>query len=167
VAGSDFPSTWPPPYAGTLTVDAAASALVLPVLDGPAVADPPTFAPGEAEAHRVERVTWTTTEDVLERTRAVTIDHGGVRGAGARDLEYYDRYGGEIVASIDEPGNAHASGGTVYELAWPELRVRTESKGTLRSDATTWYLDLELEVQEDGETIFTRRWERTLPRDLA
>jgi len=167
LAGSDFPSTWPPPYAGTLTVDPAASSLVLPVLDGPPVADPPAFAAGAPEAHRVERVSWTTTEDVLTRERSVTIDHGGVRGAGAHDLEYYDRYGGEIVASIDEPGEAHATGGTVYELAWPEVRVRTESKGTLRSDATTWYLELELEVLEDGETIATRRWERTLPRDLA
>jgi predicted acyl esterase len=167
VAGSDFPSTWPPPYAGTLRVDPASSTLVLPVLEGPAVADPPAFAPGAPEAHRPERVIWTTTEDVLRRERTVAIDHGGVRGAGARGLEYYDRYGGEIVASIDEPGVARATGGTVYELAWPEVRVRTESRGTLRSDATTWYLELELEVQEDGETIATKRWERTLPRDLA
>jgi predicted acyl esterase len=167
IAGSDFPSTWPPPYAGMLTVDMENSALVLPVLDGPPVADPPVFAPGAAEAHRVEKVSWTATEDVLSRERTVSIDHGGVRGAGARDLEYYDEYGGEIVASIDEPGNAHATGGTVYELGWPEVRVRTESKGTLRSDATTWYLELDLEVQENGETIATRRWERTIPRDLA
>jgi hypothetical protein len=26
----------------------------------------------------------------LSRERTVAIDHGGVRGAGARDLEYYD-----------------------------------------------------------------------------
>ncbi|HSL10494.1 MAG TPA: CocE/NonD family hydrolase [Actinomycetota bacterium] len=167
LAGSDFPSTWPPPYAGTLAVDAASSTLVLPVLDGPPVADPPVFSPGEREAHRVEHVTWTSTEDVLGRRRTVTIDHGGVRGAAAGGLGYSDTYGGEIVASIDEPGNAHATGGTVYELAWPEVQVRTESKGTLRSDATTWHLDLELEVQENGETVFTRRWERRLPRDLA
>lgn len=167
VAGSDFPSTWPPPFGGTLTVDRAASILVLPVLDGPPVADPPTFAPGEPEAHRPERVVWTTTEDVLACERTVAIDHGGVRGAGARDLEYYDRYGGKIVASVDEPGNARATGGTVYELTWPEVAVRTESRGTLRSDATTWYLELELEVRENGETIATRRWERTVPRDLA
>ena len=115
----------------------------------------------------MEKVSWTAAEDVLSRERTVAIDHGGVRGAGARDLEYFDEYGGEIVASIDEPGNAHATGGTGYELGWPEVRVRTASKGTLRSDATTWYLDLELEVQENGETIATRRWERTVPRDLA
>jgi uncharacterized protein len=167
IAGSDFPSSWPPPSAGTLTVDRSASTLVLPVLEGDPVAEPPVFAPGAPDAHRPERVSWTTTEDVIRRERSVTIDHGGVRGTGARGLDIVDRYGGEIVVSIDEPGNAGASGGTVYELAWPEVRVRTESTGTLRSDPTTWYLELELEVQENGETIARRRWERTLPRYLA
>ena len=168
LAGSDFPSSWPPPEAGTLTVDRAASTLVLPVLDGPApVAEVPTFSPGAPEAHRPEHVVWETSEDVLARERRVRIDHGGVRGAGADGLGYFDRYGGEIVVSIDEPGQARATGGTVYELSWPEVTARTESRGTLRSDATTWYLELELEVQSNGETIAQRRWEHTLPRDLA
>ncbi len=167
LAGSDFPSSWPPPHACTLTIDAGSSSLVLPVLAGPPVAPAPRFAPGEPDAHHPSHVTWTITEDVLARERRVTIDHGGVRGGAARDIGYEDHYGGEIVVSIDEPGTARATGGTVYELAWPEVTARTESKGTLRSDATTWYLELELEVQENGETIATRRWERTVPRDLA
>jgi uncharacterized protein len=167
LAGSDFPSSWPPPSAASLTVDRTGSVLVLPVLDGPPVADPPMFAPGEPVAHRPERVEWEVIEDVIGRRRRVRIDHGGVRGSGARDLDYFDRYGGEIEVSVDDPGVARSSGGTVYELSWPEVTVRTESRGTLRSDATTWYLELELEVQEHGETIATRRWERSLPRDLA
>jgi hypothetical protein len=168
LAGSDFPSSWPPPLAATLTVDPDASTLVLPVVHGPSP-DPalPRFAPGNAEAHRPERVSWLADEDVLRRERRVAIDHGGVRGAGANDVDYYDRYGGEIVVRWDEPGIAHASGGTVYELGWPEVRVRTESRGTLRSDATTWHLELELEVTENGRTIARRRWERSVPRDLA
>jgi len=168
LAGSDFPSSWPPPEAGTLTVDPKASRLVLPVLDGPPpVAEVPAFSPGAPEAHRADHVVWETSEDVLARERRVRIDHGGVRGAGAHGLDYLDRYGGEVVVSIDEPGDARATGGTVYELTWPEVSARTESRGTLRSDATTWYLEMELEVQADGETIARRRWERTLPRDLA
>lgn len=168
IAGSDFPSSWPPPEAGTLTVDRAGSALVLPVLRGPSPdPDPPSFAPGDPAPHRVEHVTWYHAQDIASREHNVTIDHGGVRGAGADGLDYLDRYGGTIAVRWEEPGIAHATGGTVYELGWPEVRVRTESRGTLRSDATTWYLELELEVQENGETIATRRWERTVPRHLA
>jgi predicted acyl esterase len=168
VAGSDFPSSWPPPVAGTLTVDRRASALVLPVIRG-ASPDPvvPRFHAGSDHAHRPERVIWRTSEDVIRRERRVSIDHGGVRGTGGSGIEYSDRYGGEIVVRWDQPGTAYAFGGTTYELGWPEVRVRTESRGTLRSDAATWFLELELEVQEDGETIARRRWERSLPRDLA
>jgi hypothetical protein len=168
LAGSDFPSSWPPPEAGTLTVDRAGSTLVLPVLEGPApVAEAPVFSPGAPEPHRPDHVVWETSEDVIAGERRVRIEHGGVRGAGAKGLDYVDRYGGEVVVSIHEPGRARATGGTVYELTWPEVTARTESRGTLRSDATTWYLELELEVQADGETIARRRWDRTLPRDLA
>ena len=52
LAGSDFPSSWPPPQAATLTVDPARSALVLPVLRGPPVATPPSFTPGAERADR-------------------------------------------------------------------------------------------------------------------
>ena len=178
IAGSDFPSSWPPPEAGTLTVDRGGSSLVLPVLRGPSPDPAPAFAQGDPAPHEVEHVTWYHAQDIVSREHRVTIDHGGVRGAGrhprqafagagADGLDYLDRYGGTIEVRWDEPGIACATGGTVYELGWPEVRVRTESRGTLRSDATTWYVALELEVRENGETIATRRWERTVPRHLA
>lgn len=168
VAGADFPSSWPPPAAGSLTVDRGASALVLPTLVGPCpIEEPPVFAPGEPEPHRPERVAWEVVEDVVGRERRVRIDHGGVRGAGARGLELLDRYRGEIAVSIDDPGRARASGVVRYELAWPQVRVATESRGTLRTTGDRWHLELELEVWEDGRSVATRRWERSVPRDLA
>jgi len=65
-----------------------------------------------------------------------------------------------------EPGIAWAQGGTTYELAWPEVAVRAESRGSLRTDASTWYLELELKVFENGELIAERSWERSTPRHL-
>lgn len=167
VAGADFPSSWPPPESGTITIDRAGSALLLPVLHGPPVTAPPVFAPGEPAAHEPGHVTWQVHEDLLARERSVSIDHGGTRdGSGNDDVKIEDRYGGEIRVRWDEPGVASASGGVAFDLTWPEVAVRTASKGTLRSDQDTWYLELELEVSENGEVIKTRRWERTLPRDL-
>jgi uncharacterized protein len=75
LAGSDFPSSWPPPFAGTIEVDRAGSALVLPVLDGPPVLPSPVFDPGHPEPSRPERVRWEIREDVLTRERMVAIDH--------------------------------------------------------------------------------------------
>jgi hypothetical protein len=166
LAGSDFPSSWPPPEGGTLAVDVGRSTLVLPVLDGPPVAPPPTFAPGDPVAHRPEHVTWEVRDDVVERARRVVIDHGGVRGQASNGAGVLDRYGGEVGVRADDPGTAWAIGGTTYELTWPEATVRSESRGSLRTDRDTWRLELEVDVYEDGEHLFRRRWERELPRHL-
>ncbi len=164
LAGADFPSSWPPPRAGTISVDPAGSRLILPVLDGAPVVRP-VFAEGDAEAHRPDRVTWTIEDDVLARQRRVRIDHGGLRGrTGAVSIS--DTYGGEIGVSTIDPGLAWATGGTTFELAFPEATVRTASRGSLRSDRDTWHLELELEVFEDDRPIAHRRWERSVPRHL-
>ena len=165
LAGADFPSSWPPPHAGTLTVDAAASRLVLPVLEEPAGAEPPVFAPGEPSPHQPGRVTWTIEDDVLARERRVRIRHSGVRGQ-AGDIDILDSYGGEIGVSTVDPGRAWANGATTFELAFPEVRVRTASRGTLRTEDGKWHLSLELDVFEGDELIAERRWEHTVPRGL-
>jgi predicted acyl esterase len=165
LAGSDFPSSWPPPFAGTLAVDRAGSSLVLPVLEGPPVLPPPVFAPGAEVPSLPERVSWEIREDVLARERSVAIDHGGVRGrSGLADGS--DRYWGEIATASYDPGNSRASAGASLRLSWDEASVRTESRATLRSDPETWHLTIELEVFEDDERIAERRWERITPRDL-
>jgi hypothetical protein len=165
LAGADFPSSWPPPHAGTLTVDATASRLVLPVLEEPATVEPAAFAPGEPSPHRPGRVTWTIEDDVLARERRVRIRHGGVRGQ-AGDIDILDSYGGEVGVSTTDPGRAWASGATTFELAFPEARVRTDSRGTLRTESGEWHLTLDLDVFEDDELIAERRWHRTVPRGL-
>jgi hypothetical protein len=165
LAGSDFPSSWPPPFSGTIEVGRAGSTLVLPVMDGPPVLPPPTFLPGEPAPTLPERVSWEIREDILTRERSVAIDHGGVRGrSGLADGS--DRYWGEITAGVHDPGNSRASAGASLVLSWDEASVRTESRATLRSDPENWHLSIELEVYEGDELIADRRWERTTPRDL-
>ncbi|MGZ4133353.1 MAG: CocE/NonD family hydrolase C-terminal non-catalytic domain-containing protein, partial [Actinomycetota bacterium] len=162
LAGSDFPSSWPPPQAGTLAVDPASSRLVLPAV-GPAALPPPVFEEGEARAHRPGHVAWEVRDDVIARTRAVSIDHGGDRAVsgGMRDA-----YKGEIAVRRDDPADTRASGEVMFALTWPEADVRTESRGTLRTDRDAWHLELELDVYEGGETLRRRRWERHVARYL-
>ena len=165
LAGSDFASSWPPPDAGTTIVDPSSSHLLLPVVP-PASLDPPVFAPGDPDPHHPERVLWEIREDVVTGEKRVVIDHGGVRGQGASGVGILDAYGGEVGVQGDAPATAWGRGGTTYELAWPDVTVRTESRGTLRTDETNWYLELELDVFEDGESIAHRSWQRTTPRHL-
>ena len=72
--------------------------------------------------------------------KRVVIDHGGVRGQGASGVEILDAYGGEVGVRGDAPATSWGRGGTTYELAWPDVTVRTESRGTVRTDETHWYL---------------------------
>ncbi len=162
VAGSDFPSSWPPPQAGRLSVDPTSSRLVLPAV-GPGALPPPVFDEGETQAHRPGRVVWEVRDDVIARTRAVSIDHGGDRAASPG---MSDAYRGEIVLRRDDPADTRASGEVMFELVWPEATVRTASRGTLRSDRDAWHLELELDVHEGAEVVRRRRWERTVPRHL-
>ena len=165
LAGSDFPSSWPPPAAGTIEIDRAGSSLFLPVLEGPPVLPAPEFESGAPEPSLPERVTWEIREDVLARERSVAIDHGGVRGrSGLADGS--DRYWGEITAGVHEPGHSRASAGASLVLSWDEATVRTESRAILRSDPERWHLAIELEVYDGDELIAERRWERTTARDL-
>ncbi|HWL90417.1 MAG TPA: CocE/NonD family hydrolase [Actinomycetota bacterium] len=165
LAGSDFPSSWPPPFAGTIEIDRAGSTLVLPVLDGPPLLPPPVFEPGHPEPSRPERVRWEIGEDVLTRERTVTIDHGGVRGLNGL-AESSDRYWGTIGVRSHEPGHCLATAGASLELGWDETSVRTEAWATLRSDPQTWHLTIGLRVSEGDEQIAERRWEHTTARDL-
>ncbi|HET9671747.1 MAG TPA: CocE/NonD family hydrolase, partial [Actinomycetota bacterium] len=165
LAPSDFPSSWPSPLPGTISVDPDASSLVLPVLEGPSSLPPPTFRPGAAEGSLPERVRWELREDVLTRERAVAIDHGGVRGR-SRLAETFDRYRGEIRVRVREPGHCTAGAVADLRLRWPEADARTEARTTLRSDPEAWHLSVELDVFEGAERIAERRWERRVPRLL-
>jgi len=172
VAGSDFASSWPPPEAGTLAVDPEASRLILPVV-GPASMPPPAFPDGEAQAPPT-RVLWETHDDVVARTRCVSIDHGGSRspflkdlaGRGPLGVTTADAFRGEVGVNRGRPGDAWARGEGVLELAWPDVTVRSEARGTLRTDRDTWFLELALDVYEGGELLRQRRWERTAARHL-
>jgi uncharacterized protein len=165
LAGSDFPSSWPPPLAGAIEIDRAGSALVLPVLDGPPLLPAPVFEPGHPEPSRPERVRWAIGEDVLARERTVTIDHGGVRGRTGL-AQSSDRYWGEIGVRSHEPGVCRATAGASLELGWDEASVKAEAWATLRSDPQTWHLSIGLTVFEGDEQIAQRRWEHTTARDL-
>jgi hypothetical protein len=124
------------------------------------------LAPGEATAHRPGHVTWENAEDVITRERRVSIDHGGTRGETSGTATVRDHYAGAVGVRWDDPSNAWACGGVTLNLTWPEVTVETASRGSLRTDAERWYLELELDVYEDGTLLRQRRWERDIPREL-
>lgn len=168
LAGSDWPNVWAPPGRSRLEVRPADSTLVLPVLPAaPEAPEPPL--PAVARAHddgsEPRPVTWRVEDDVLGRERRVVIDHGG-RSTLEDGSTVEEHYWGHVAVSTADPAASRAEGGAAFELARPEATVRTEARMRLESDAGSYRLSLEVEAQEDGTPRWSRRFERTYPRDL-
>ena len=174
LAGSDWPNLWPPPEAATLTVERAASRLLLPTLQGPTpvarwpqLSPPRPVAASQARApDATPRPVWRVDHDVLAKERRAVVDHGA-----ETDLEVgghlSEHYYGAIGVSTEDPGRAFAQGRATFSLTWPEGSASAESRATLTSDARSWHLELELDVAENGARRWARRWTQTYPRRLA
>lgn len=187
VAGADWPNVWPPPGPLSLTVERPGSRLVLPTVSGPPPdAGRPSFAPPRAESQRAAvssedlesrpgvrgsagiapEPVWRVEHDVLGRETRVVIEHGAENALEGGGLSI-ERYRGETGVSTVDPGSAWAQGRASFTLEWPEVTVGTEARTVLRSDATAWHVEIELDVSEGGRIRWQRRWARRLPRNLA
>jgi hypothetical protein len=110
--------------------------------------------------------TWRVERNLLDRQTRVRIEHGSetVLESGAISVEHYE---GETTVSTTDPAIASAHGRAAFSLTWPETAVGAEVRTHLQSDASTWHLTIELDVSENGRTLWRRRWERRFPRNLA
>jgi uncharacterized protein len=179
LAGSDWPNAWPPPEPVTLTIERAGSTLVLPVVDGPSpIPLSPRLSPPRSDAEKATEnidgaasstdkgVDWRVEHDVLaHETRAVVGSWGWTQAEGERP-RFHEDYRGVVAVSTDDPGKAWTEARISYEVHWPEAVVGSTTTQRLWSEgAAGYHLELDLEVTENGERRWTRRWERTFPRD--
>jgi putative CocE/NonD family hydrolase len=177
VAGADWPNAWSPPTPVDISFRRADATLVLPVLDGPSpVQERPALPPADPEAggkgnidtdpEARAGIVWEIEHDIMgKRTRAV-IDHGGQPYEAAPGTTVHEHYGGTIGVSTEDPGDASADGVGAFDITWGDVRVRSESRLRLRSDAGAYYVEMELDVSEGDELRWQRRWERSIPRKL-
>ena len=187
LAGADWPNAWAPPSASTLSVQRSDSRIVLPVVEG---ASPETSTPAlrpprpggaiaskESRTSPSESATWTPESedrgyrwrierDVLsDETRAVVGNWGWTEAQGDRP-RFWEDYRGTVTVSPFDPARSSAEAWISYEIHWPEARVGSHVHQRLWSDADTYSIELELEVAENGEPRWTRRWRHDYPRDL-
>jgi hypothetical protein len=187
VAGTDWPNAWSPPEPVTISIDVSDAVLVLPTLDGPSpVADRPALSPptpgteqetyvprAAAERPKASRgrerpdgIDWKVEHDVLERRTTITCGSWGTSAAHGDVPETSERYGGVVSVSTTDPGAARADARSVIRIAYPEATVETEARYSVISDATTYGVTIVLDVRENDEHRWSRRWERSIPRHL-
>lgn len=175
LAGTDWPNAWPPPGPVTLTVERSGSAIVLPTLDGPSpIAERPVLPAPTREAHPLESsrgaempsVTWRIEHDVVAKeTRAVTA-YGGASERDERRPKTEEWYEGTVGVSTEDPGRAWVRAHATNTLHFPEATVSGDVRWTIRSDAEAYDVELEAALTEEGKSVWSRRWQERIPREL-
>ena len=109
---------------------------------------------------------WRIATDVIDGSVTVTIHDGGeaVLDDGRR---LYSAETLTLTASDADPARAGLAADVVYR--WHEHAFEAEIRARSRqsSDATTFDLGVELEVDLDGEPFFRREWRESIPRRLV
>ena len=164
VAGVDWPNTVAPPRPLTLTLDRSASTLVLPLAGASQAATGLPLLPPPAGDDPGAGVTWRIERDVLGRRTSCADEHGsdyGVDGGQVRE-----RYSGRVeVATGTFAQRAEASAD--FTVTWPEAAVRARADLVVEAGPTSYDVDLTVETWQDGEPFGSRRWARSIPRELG
>jgi putative CocE/NonD family hydrolase len=182
LAGADWPNAWSPPTPAEIAFRRRDATLVLPVLNGPTpVAERPQLPPVErrtlemgegptadtdTDAEARKGILWRIDHDVMNMRTSTTIDHGGEPAEAKPGTIVHEHYAGTLDVSTEDPGDAGAVGLGSFDIAYGDVHVKTEARLSLRSDASTYHLRMELEAFENDEPKWSRSWERSIPRKL-
>jgi putative CocE/NonD family hydrolase len=182
LAGADWPNAWSPPTPAEIAFRRRDATLVLPVLNGPTpVAERPQLPPVErrtlemgegptadtdSDAEARKGILWRIDHDVMNMRTSTTIDHGGEPAEAKPGTIVHEHYAGTLDVSTEDPGDAGAVGLGSFDIAYGDVHVKTEARLSLRSDASTYHLRMELDAFENDEPKWSRNWERSIPRKL-
>ena len=172
VSTSYWPMLWPSPQAATLTVDAAASSLELPVLARESGLEQVEFEPvSQASPLKltVEREGAETRELVtdIESQRTsfvVTRDDGNYR---IDDIGTNMAYTKEKIFSVirDDPLSAESSVACTMHYRRDDWDAKVETETFLHSDLKYFYLTATVRAFEKGKRFFEREFEHRVKRD--
>ena len=165
VAGVDWPNTVAPPRPLTLTLDRSASSLVLPVAGAAGGRDRAAAAPARRTATTPAPASPGGSSATCSARRTSCADEHGseyeVDGGQVRE-----RYSGRVeVATGTFAQRAEASAD--FTITWPEAAVRARADLVVEAGPTSYDVDLTVETWQDGEPFGSRRWTRSIARDLG
>ena len=172
VSTTYWPMIWPSPSPVTLTLFTGASTLTLPirpVKGGPKVKPfkPPEEGPPMPEEQlESQPSTITVGKDVLSGR----VEFRAQRGGGVTRIKEHGGYFGRNTVermSIVEgsPNSATTEMTVISKLGRGEWTVQVKATQKLTANVQTFFVEAEIEVQENGTTIFQRHWKPAIPRD--
>ncbi|MEL7099886.1 MAG: CocE/NonD family hydrolase [Pseudomonadota bacterium] len=167
VSSAYWPLIWPAPETGTLTLSQGEATLpVTQSADGWSFPPPDAAAPWQTEELRPEAHTRRTETDHTTGTVSLIIEddfgklrdaeHGLITGTVAR--ERWDIH-------PDDPLSARGTCHWTDELERDSLKLRTEARCTMWSDARTFYLSAQMEAFENDTLVYERNVTEEIPRN--
>jgi len=175
ISGADWPTVWPLPSdeSPVLAIGAGAPAeMRLPAPPPDAHPFEPQGEPDDLTGRVDEKTTgkpagWRIVSDTftgtsgIESWNAVTfaLDGGSLTG---RESARYEAALGE-----DDPLRADVQGEAAFELSRPGLEVEARARGVFGCTADEFEVELELQVDANGDMIHRREWHERVPRRLV
>jgi uncharacterized protein len=149
------------------------SRLLLPVHDPQHVEDAPTFGPPEGVPPPTQTVVeprdyrWTVTRDMItgESTLETVKDEGAYRLEDI-DLEIHSRTVERYTYRAGDYRSPRGEVETFRRFVRGDWDVSTRTRTVLTCTPETFVIHAELDAYEHGRRVFTRLFDRTIPRDL-
>lgn len=174
VSSAYWPWIWPQPDAKGFTLDPAGSSLTLPVRrhtddavewEEPEQSEPLGVAyPRTLEEPRPERVV---VRDVAKGEWKLEVDpkYGGTR-VYPDGLEFTEDAVETYTIEEGDPLSARTLSEWSIRLHRPELSwdVTVDTRSEISCDADAFHTSNEVVCKEDGEVVFHRTWEKSIPR---
>ena len=170
-----WPTIWPSPEPVILTLHTGTSALSLPVRPARAedadlrpFAEPEAAPPWRRTVRRPARSERKVERDPLHRiTTTTVVNDEGVYRLDAIDLEVGQSSVQRYTVEDDDPTSARV------EIAWSVTRargtwrIRTETRTLMTCTRDAFEIAATMEAFEGERRIFSRTWDRSVPRDLV
>ncbi|MCX8508297.1 MAG: peptidase S15, partial [Rhodobacteraceae bacterium] len=170
VSSNYWPMLWPMPEQATLTL--VGGQLDLPLRQTRAEGDEVTFPPAEGakplELREIRPESHVRRTEIDQRSGLVSLiieddfgeyengDHGGIAGSVAR--ERWDIH-------PDDPLSARGHAHWTEVIERGGIRLRTEARCEMWSDATNFHLQARIEAWEGENLTYARNQQVTVPRD--
>jgi predicted acyl esterase len=170
-----WPTVWPSPEPVVLTLHTGAGTLTLPVRPPRAedaalapFAEPEAASPWRRTVLRPGRSERTVERDPLHRLTTTTVRNDeGLYRLDAIDLEVGQSSVQRYVVQDDDPLSAR------IEIAWSVVRargawrIRTETRTVMTCSRDAFEIAATMEAFEGARRVFSRTWDKSVPRDLV
>jgi uncharacterized protein len=171
---SYWPLAWPPPEPVRLTVHPADSELELPVrpadeadeLPTPLFGEPEGAPPAPAKQITPGEQQWRVSRDLADYSSSLEV----IKDLGLAHFDDIDldvrRRATELYSWVGEDFDS-VRGDIEWTMGFTrgDWSVRTSTRTALTSTATEFRLHAELDAYLGGERVFSKNWDRRIPRD--